>query len=37
MNQKDLWVTLKDPHANDKAHLIIADFLFNEINAFLSN
>ena len=34
---KDLWVTLKDPHANDKAHLIIADFLFNEINAFLSN
>ena len=34
---KDLWITFKDAHANDKAHLIIADFLFGEINTFLSN
>ena len=34
---KDLWITFKDTHANDKAHLIIADFLFGEINTFLSN
>ena len=34
---RDLWVTVKDTHANDRAHLIIADFLFDEINTFLSN
>ena len=34
---RDLWVTVKDSHANDKAHLIIADFLFDEINTYLSN
>ncbi len=34
---KDLWITFKDSHANDKAHLIIADFLFGEINTFLFN
>lgn len=34
---RDLWVSVKDSHANDKAHLIIAGFLFDEINTFLSN
>ena len=34
---RNLWVSVKDSHANDNAHLIIADFLFGEINTFLSN
>ena len=31
-NEKDLWVSSSDPHANDKAHKIIADFLLKELN-----
>jgi len=29
---EELWVTKEDPHANDKAHKIIADFLIKEIS-----
>lgn len=29
--EEDLWVTKLDPHANDKAHEIIAEFLYNKI------
>ena len=35
-NEKDLWVTNLDPHANDKAHKIIANFLFNNLNKNLN-
>tara|TARA_A100001011_G_C14292667_1_gene836948 strand:- start:1282 stop:2133 length:852 start_codon:yes stop_codon:yes gene_type:complete len=34
-NEKDLWVTKLDPHANDNAHKIIANFLLNELNSSL--
>ena len=30
--EEELWVTKEDPHANDKAHKIIADFLIKEIS-----
>ena len=34
--ENSLWVTAADPHANDKAHEIIADFLYNEIRPALN-
>ena len=34
-NEKDLWVTQLDPHANDNAHSIIANFLFNKLVNFV--
>ncbi len=34
-NEKDLWVTKLDPHANDNAHRIIANFLFNTLINFV--
>lgn len=30
-DEKDLWVSISDTHANDKAHEIIGDFLFKKI------
>lgn len=33
--EKDLWVSPSDPHANDKAHQIIANFLFRELNSII--
>ena len=35
-NEEDLWVSLRDPHANDKAHLIIANFLFQNLNQYFN-
>ena len=33
---KSLWVTVLDPHANDKAHGIIANYLFESLENFLN-
>ena len=35
-NEEDLWVTNLDPHANDYAHKIIADFLLKKISKIFS-
>jgi len=35
-NPQDLWVTELDPHANDKAHDIIADFLLDKIAIYVN-
>ncbi|MBD1141203.1 SGNH/GDSL hydrolase family protein [Pelagibacterales bacterium SAG-MED39] len=35
-NEEELWVTNLDPHANDKAHTIIADFLLKKISEIFS-
>ena len=34
-NASDLWVTKLDSHANDKAHKIMADFIYLKIKKFL--
>ena len=34
--EKSLWVTIFDPHANDKAHKIIADFLYLNLKKYLN-
>ncbi len=34
--EEDLWVSPSDPHANDKAHRIIADFLLKELNNIIN-
>ena len=34
-DEKNLWVTELDPHANDKAHAIIADFLYKKIKELI--
>ena len=35
-DSKSLWVTVLDPHANDKAHSIIAKYLFENLENFLN-
>ena len=35
-DEKDLWVTELDPHANDLAHRIIADFLKEKLDKFIN-
>ena len=35
-NEESLWVTKLDPHANDKAHKIISDFLYKNIKKYLN-
>lgn len=35
-NEESLWVTKLDPHANDKAHKIISDYLFKNIKSYLN-
>lgn len=35
-DSKSLWVTVLDPHANDKAHGIIANYLFESLENFLN-
>ena len=35
-DSKSLWVTVLDPHANDKAHRIIAKYLFENLENFLN-
>lgn len=34
--EKSLWVTDLDPHANDRAHRIISEFLFDNLNNYLN-
>lgn len=34
--EESLWVTKLDPHANDKAHKIISDYLFKNIKKYLN-
>ena len=34
-DEKDLWVTKLDPHANDLAHKIIADFLMEKLTKLI--
>ncbi len=34
--EEELWVSPSDSHANDKAHKIIADFLFKELNLIIN-
>ena len=33
---EELWVTKLDPHANDKAHLIMANFILKKISYILN-
>ena len=35
-DEKDLWVTKLDPHANDLAHKIIADFLMEKLTKLIN-
>ncbi len=35
-NEESLWVTILDPHANNKAHKIISDYLFKNIKNYLN-
>lgn len=35
-NEESLWVTRLDPHANDKAHEIISDYLYKNIKKILN-
>ena len=35
-NEESLWVTKLDPHANDKAHKIISDYLYKKIKKYLN-
>ena len=35
-NEEELWVTVKDPHANDLAHKIIGNFLKKELKSILN-
>ena len=35
-NEESLWVTKFDPHANDKAHKIISDYLYKNIKKYLN-
>ena len=35
-NEESLWVTKLDPHANNKAHKIISDYLFKNIKNYLN-
>ncbi len=30
-DEESLWVSAEDPHLNDKAHLLIANFLYKEL------
>jgi len=35
-DEESLWVTKLDPHANDKAHKIISDYLYKNIKKYLN-
>ena len=35
-NEESLWVTRLDPHANDKAHEIISNYLYKNIKKILN-
>ena len=32
-NEKSLWITFEDSHANDKAHSIIAEYLYEKFRS----
>ena len=32
-DEESLWVSAEDPHLNDKAHLLIANFLYEKLFA----
>jgi hypothetical protein len=34
-NEESLWVTKLDPHANDRAHKVISEYLFRNIRTYL--